>query len=341
MPEYEQLQRLGEGNFGDVWLVHDHALGVNRAVKFVLPSRIQNPTEFYQEPQTLMRLRHENIVRVEDAGKKADGTLYIAMEYLPSGSVKDKFRGRPIPIQKARKILCDVCWGLEYAHQNGYIHRDIKPGNILLGGDGKAKLSDFGLATRIPRGRAASPHGYITHLAPEVFDQGFTSKLTDIFALGITSYRVLCGDAFLPRIDSEEYIFDLIRIGKYPDRRFYRPCIPSSIRRIVNKSIHIDPSQRYQSASSFRKALEAVSLHCSWKWKPRRRSVVYETKINFTTIRVVVQQRQNGKFDILTTRKSKTGNIRRVAKDCIQGMNKTKMKSAIHSILSRYVTEGR
>ncbi|GAH55390.1 unnamed protein product, partial [marine sediment metagenome] len=77
------------------------------------------------------------------------------------------------------------------------------PGNILLGRDGKAKLSDFGLATRIPRGRAASPHGYITHLAPEVFDQGLTSKLTDIFALGITSYRVLCGDAFLPRIDSE------------------------------------------------------------------------------------------------------------------------------------------
>ncbi len=68
MPEYERLHRLGAGNFGDVWLVYDHALGVRRAVKYVLPSRIHNPTEFYSEPQTLMRLEHENIVRIHDAG---------------------------------------------------------------------------------------------------------------------------------------------------------------------------------------------------------------------------------------------------------------------------------
>lgn len=341
MPDYLRLRRLGEGNFGEVWLVYDRALGVYRAVKYVPPSRIQNPTEFYREPQTLVRLRNDYIVRVEDAGQEYDGTLYIAMEYLPQGSIKDKFRGRPLPILKAREFLYHICWGLEFAHQRNYIHRDIKPSNVLIGRDGNAKISDFGLVARTPRDRAASPYGYITHLAPEVFIRGFTSKLTDIYALGVTAYRLFNGDAFLPSIDTDVDIEDLIINGKYPDRRHYRPCIPSSIRRIVNKAMHIDPTKRYQSASTFRRALEAISLRCSWEWRPRGRSVIYTASISHFKIKTVVKERQDGKFDIITTKKSSTTTERHVRKDCVEGLSLSKMKPTIHKILSRYVTEGK
>ncbi len=152
MADYERLERLGAGNFGEVWLVYDHALDIRRAVKYIPKSSIQDPTNFYKEPQTLMALRHENIVRVEDAGKTSDGTLYVAMEYLQRGSVDDIFKGRPVPLTRAFALLEDVCWALEFAHQKDYIHRDIKPANILISKNNKGKLSDFGLATRVPRG---------------------------------------------------------------------------------------------------------------------------------------------------------------------------------------------
>jgi len=118
----------------------------------------------------------------------------------------------------AFKILEDISWAVEYAHQRGYIHRDIKPGNILLTGEWKAKLSDFGLATSIPRGGTASPYGYLTHVAPEVLRTGSTSKASDIYALGVTAYRLINGDGFLPEISEHDEIQDLILSGKYPDR---------------------------------------------------------------------------------------------------------------------------
>lgn len=342
MPDYERLYWLGGGNFGEVWLVYDHALGVRWAVKYVSPSRIHNPTEFYSEPQTLMRLNHDKIVRVHDAGREPDGTLYIAMEYLSKGSLKDKYMGGPLPIRTAHKYLCDICWGVEYAHQRGFIHRDIKPSNILLDRDWKAKLSDFGLATHIPRGPGASPHGYRTHLAPEVFADGITTKLTDIYALGVTAYRLFNGDAFLPILGADDDIEDLIRIGQYPDRKHYRPYIPRAVRRIVNKAMHVDPTERYQSASTFRRALEGVNLHCNWSWRQAsRKTVIYRATIGSNVIKVVIKAIQDEKFNIITTKRSGNNPERRRNHDCAEGLLLNQMKSTLHNILSRYVTQGR
>ena len=108
MPDYDKLHRLGSGAFGEVWLVFDKALGVERAVKYVRPARVHDPTDFYHEPKTLMALRHENIVRVEDAGQEPDGTLYISMEYLRRGSLEHRFSGRPVALSIAIRLLCDV-----------------------------------------------------------------------------------------------------------------------------------------------------------------------------------------------------------------------------------------
>jgi eukaryotic-like serine/threonine-protein kinase len=293
MPEYEKLSRLGAGNFGEVWLVFDKALGVHRAVKYVPTSRIVDPTEFYREPRTLMCLQHENIARVEDAGKESNGSLYIAMEYLKRGSIEDIYKGRPVTLTAAIHHLCDVCWGLEFAHQKGYVHRDIKPANVLLTENGKAKLSDFGLATRVPKGGVASPYGYLTHLAPEVFNSNSTSVLTDVYALGVTAYRLINGDSFLPSNLTIDQLYNMVLEGTYPDRKRYRPYVPRPLKFIVNKAMHTDSSKRFPTASEFRKALETIAVNCNWSWKYTLGKTTYRTKVGQARIKLCIEEKSN------------------------------------------------
>jgi serine/threonine protein kinase len=341
MADYERLERLGAGNFGEVWLAYDRALAVRRAVKYIPKSRIQDPTNFYKEPQTLMALRHENIVRVEDAGRASDGTLYVAMEYLPRGSVEDVFRGRPIPLTRAFAILEDVCWALEFAHQQGYIHRDIKPANILIAQNNKGKLSDFGLATKVPRGGTASPYGYLTHVAPEALRTGKTSKSSDIYALGVTAYRLINGDAFLPNASDPSDIQDLILAGDYPDRDHYRPYIPNKVKRIINQCMAIRKSDRFGSASEFRRALETIRIHCNWRLRRRRRVVTYVTKIGSATYKVVIKPDRSDHFSISTTKTVESGSERRITNDCYLRLTLAQMKRRLRQILPRYVDKGK
>jgi serine/threonine protein kinase len=341
MPDYERIHRLGAGNFGEVWLVYDRALAVRRAVKYIPKSRVSDPTNFYKEPQTLMALRHDHIVRVEDAGKCPDGTLYVAMEYLPRGSVEKVFKGAPIALSTAFKILEDISWAVEYAHQKDYIHRDIKPANILLARGAKAKLSDFGLATRVPRGATASPYGYLTHVAPEVFRTGRTSKASDTYALGVTAYRLINGDGFLPEVSDPDEIQDLIISGEYPDRDHYRPYVPGQIKRIVNRCMAVDRTKRFQSAADFRRALEGVSLRCDWGLRRRKRVVSYHTEIGSARIRVTISPNNKNKFDIETVREVAKGQPRRVRGDCLSDLTLAEMKKRIRRILCRYVTKGK
>ena len=124
-----------------------------------------------------------------------------------------------------------------------------------------------------------------------MFADNVTNKLTDIYALGVTAYRLFNGDAFLPILDPDEDIEDLILLGQYPDRKHYRPYIPRAIRLIVNKAMHMDPTKRYQSASNFRRALERVKLHCNWGWRQTsRRSVIYRAASGSNVIKVVIKE---------------------------------------------------
>lgn len=341
MADYERIERLGAGNFGEVWLVYDHALGVKRAVKFIPKSRVQDPTNFYKEPKTLMALHHENIVRIEDAGKTPDGTLYVAMEYLPRGSLEDVFKGRPVPLTRAVSILADICWALEFAHQKDFIHRDVKPANILIAQNNKAMLSDFGLATTVPRGGTASPYGYLTHVAPEVLRTGKTSKSSDIYALGVTAYRLVNGDAFLPEVSDPSDVQDLILSGDYLNRDYYRPYVPNKIKRMINQCMAMRKTDRFGSASDFRKALERIRIHCDWRLRRKRRVVTYLTDINSATYKVVIRPDKSGRFDIITTKSAGSGSERRITNDCYSGLTLAQMKRRLRQVLPRYVEKGK
>ncbi|MBN8662490.1 MAG: serine/threonine protein kinase [Candidatus Obscuribacter phosphatis] len=155
--------------------------------------RIADPNDFHKEAQTLQSLRHDNIVSVYDAGI-TDDYVYLAMEYIPDGSVKSIYNAQPLPVSKAVAVTRDISYDLEHAHNNGFVHRDIKPGNILLGASRSAKLSDFGLASKLSNAGIASASSYPAHGAPEMISGNVSTTQSDIYGLGVTLYRLMNGD---------------------------------------------------------------------------------------------------------------------------------------------------
>ena len=167
------------------------------AVKFVQPGSIVNPSQFYKEPRLLKALAHTNIVEVYDAGF-VSGELYIAMEYVKSGSVERHTSAGAMKLRRIKPIFCEALKGLQFVHDKGYLHRDIKPGNILIDRNGGGKLADFGLAIPVKKALLTAAAGTLTYLAPEVLITGEMTILTDIYAMGVSLYEAINGFGYLP-----------------------------------------------------------------------------------------------------------------------------------------------
>jgi len=265
MPDFLPIRRLGNGAFGEVWLAQDRAFGIERAVKFVPQGNIITPTNFYSEPQTLKQLAHENVVEVHDAGRMQDDRLYISMSFYANGSIEDYYQGSVVPLRKAVELTIDICKGLEYAHSQGYVHRDIKPANVLLDNHLTGRISDFGLCTNKLVGGAASAQGYIVHLAPEVILNDQFTFQSDVYAAGLTAYRLVNGDSNVPVTLSPSEFRDLIIDAKFPDRDNFQPFIPRKLKTVIRKSLAYDIDSRYSTARDFRHALEAARPTFDWK----------------------------------------------------------------------------
>ena len=268
--DFEKVKRLGEGNFGEVWLANEIGLGIQCALKCIPKAKIFNQENFFHEAQIIKQVEHENIIKVFDTGMLDDDTIYISMEYARRGSLDDESEGAHLPISRAKRIFIDVLRGVEFIHSHGVIHRDIKPANILIGERKEAKLSDFGLAIPINAGldpaKLKTNYKYIIHLAPEVENFSDFSTFSDIYACGVTFYRLLNGDVFLPAPNPLKIIDD-IRRGKFPNRKLYREFIPKQLRTVLNKAMDVDPARRFSSAEEFRHAIEKVMTVANWHEK--------------------------------------------------------------------------
>jgi beta-lactam-binding protein with PASTA domain len=259
---YEVLQRVGSGGMADVYLASDQLLGRKVAVK-VLHHRFAEDQEFVErfrrEASSAAGLSHPNVVSVFDRGEW-DGTYYIAMEYLPGRTLKAIVRERgPLPPAAAIDIVVQILRAARFAHRRGVIHRDLKPHNVILDEEGRAKVTDFGIARAGASDMTltGSIMGTAQYLSPEQAQGHAVTESSDIYAIGVVLYELLAGK--VPFEGETAVTIALAHISKEPPPPSQvNPAVPQALDAIVLRALRKDPAQRYQSADELIAALEEV-----------------------------------------------------------------------------------
>ncbi|KWO10356.1 serine/threonine protein kinase [Burkholderia cepacia] len=262
VPALQVGKKLGNGHFGEVFLGQDSVHG-QVAVKVLARKLGQSDTEwdvhkegFLAEAQHLSKARHDNVVQVYSIEELPDGnSIRFCMAYCQNGSLQSAFEAGPMTMLDVRKAATEVCLGLEALHARGMLHRDIKPGNILRNSAGVAQLGDFGLVTDNLILGYGSQAGYADHVAYEVWHGEGTSVRSDIWALGMTLYRLLHGKAWYEQGPAPSQV---IAQGQFADSLQWLPHIPKAWRRVIRKMLHDDKTMRYQSASQVLNALSSL-----------------------------------------------------------------------------------
>src|SRR5690606_4657804 len=242
------------------------------------------------EGKRLKDAEHDNVVRVHQILEaETDDAVCLVMEYCENGCLADRYKIGPIPSRDLRTLMTNAALGLQTIHARGMLHRDIKPSNILLDGKYKAKVADFGLVTNDIILGYASGHGYTDHLALEVYITGATSIRSDIWAFGMTIYRLLHGQAFYENELSMPPRY-LIQDGNFARKLPWLPHIPSSWRRFIRKTMNDDPEKRFQTTAELIEGLNRLQVEPNWECSYTSDRVVWTLNNNSRRTEVIWQK---------------------------------------------------
>ena len=266
---YRILQKLGSGGMANVYLAEDEELGRRVAIKILNDRHASDESfveRFRREAKNAAGLSHPNIVSVYDRGE-AEGTYYIAMEYLDGRSLKERIVGEgALSIPAAIEVTRQILRALGFAHGRGIVHRDIKPHNVLLAqdapGDGEPrfKVTDFGISrtTASQMTEAGSIVGTAQYLSPEQARGAPVDQRSDIYSVGIVLYELLTGKLpFTGETPLEIAMKHLSEIPKPPSE--LRPDIPADLDMVVLRALAKDPADRYESAQEMERELARVA----------------------------------------------------------------------------------
>ena len=253
IPNFTVEKELGRGGMATVYLAVQDMLSRHVALKVMLPDMARDENfrkSFLSEGKIIANLEHPNIVRIHDFGIIDDSILYMAMEYLSDGTLKEKLAQGELPYETAVKIIEDTSAGLAYAHAKGYIHRDIKPGNILFRENGTAVITDFGIAKLQDTSGELTRMGYtmgtVQYMSPE---QAVTTDLdnrSDIYSLGLVFYEMLTGQKAFKAESTIQAIHQHTTVPPPELPLKYRFLQP-----IIDKVLAKEPDDRYQDISEF------------------------------------------------------------------------------------------
>lgn len=287
--EYDLLEQIGEGGMGAVYKARHRRMNRIVALKVLSPRIVGTPQaieRFQREVQTISQLSHPHIVTAFDAGED-QGVHYLVMEFVAGQDLSSLLRERGrLPVTEALRYILQTAEGLEYAHKKGIVHRDIKPGNLLLDQEGKIRILDLGLARTVKQNEEelhtelTAPQqmlGTVDYMSPEqAANSRSVDHRTDIYSLGCTLYRLLTnhslydGDTAIERIVAH-------REQPIPSLRDERPEVPLSVEKLYRRMVAKKPQDRPESFAEVIAALRSALLTTgdspakSREWNAKRR----------------------------------------------------------------------
>jgi WD40 repeat protein/tRNA A-37 threonylcarbamoyl transferase component Bud32 len=253
---YQILEVLGHGGMGVVYKARQLALNRLVALKMVLAGEHASPqhlARFLVEAETVARLSHPNIVQIHEFGSY-DGQPFLALEYIDGGALADRIAGRPWEPRRAAALCEQLARAVDHAHRQGVVHRDLKPGNVLLTAEGTPKVADFGLAKQIEGGSGLTSTGAVlgtpSYMAPEQAG-GHAKRVgpaTDIYSLGAILYELLTGRP-PPVADTSVQLLVKVVTEEVVEPTRLQPGLPVDLATICMRCLQKDPARRYRSAS--------------------------------------------------------------------------------------------
>jgi serine/threonine-protein kinase len=260
--KYELHQLLGEGAMGIVWKAYDTELRRYVALKLLSSSfrKTKDMQErFVREARAAGAIQHTNIVTVYDLGE-SEGQLYIAMELVEGRDLADMIALRdPLALERKLDIAIEILTGLQFAHQRGVIHRDVKPSNVRVMPDGRVKIMDFGIA-RLQKADATGSGAIVgtpTYMAPEQITNGAITPATDVFSVGCLLYELLCYQRPFDAESVHGVLYQVLTTEPRP-LRTVAPSIPAALERVVTKAMNKVPQERYESAGQMMGTLQQI-----------------------------------------------------------------------------------
>lgn len=260
---YEIVDRLGAGGMGVVYLATDPMLRREVAIK-VLPAADDSELRerFLREARSVAALRHPNIVAIYDIGEE-QGKLFIAMERVDGLSMAEAIRaGAPYPIERKLRLMLDLCASLGYAHKQGIIHRDVKPGNLMIAADGTLKVLDFGLARLVSAAdsgltQSGAVIGTPSYMSPEQVSGAPIDHRSDIFSVGLVLYEWLSLQRAFAGESIPTVLHDIVHKQPTP-LRVLMPSLDPQLAAMVDRALQKDPARRYRSLDEMAGDLQRV-----------------------------------------------------------------------------------
>ncbi|MFN3240004.1 MAG: protein kinase domain-containing protein [Planctomycetota bacterium] len=279
--DYEVLDELGRGGMGVVYRAHQKSLDRDLAVKVLRPGDLMFGDairRFEREAKSLARLRHRHIVSVHEVGK-ADGFVYFTMDLIDGCTLAQRLEAQRLengamPTTQAVKLLLQVCSAMAYAHGKGVMHRDLKPGNVLLDASGDAFVCDFGLARELGAEHGATMTGQMlgtpAYMSPEqaLGDQDRIGEQTDVYALGAILYECLAGKAPFAGLPLAQLMHAVVASEPVPLRK-RNARVPLDLQVIVDKAMRKNPTERYATVQALAEDLERFSIGKEILARPR------------------------------------------------------------------------
>jgi len=263
--KYQLHEELGRGGYGTVYRAYDTVLKVERAVKVLHPALVTDPEfieRFKREAQLAAQLEHPHIVPVYDLGED-QGRFYLVMKYMPGGSLKDVLeKEERLDYERAVELTSQVADALDFAHKKDFIHRDVKPGNVLFDEDGRVCIADFGFAkalsgASVSLSASGGMVGTPAYMAPEVWEGKKATPATDVYSLACVFYEMVTGRVLFEGESPAELVRKHIIEGpQFPE--IWPEGVSEGTSAVLGKALAADPLERFANLTKMIKALRIL-----------------------------------------------------------------------------------